>query len=132
MSNMATVVNSHLVNVHTISPLSSDSQVSDAWHQALQARLLAQEKIHASLEINLDEQLNYAKHLILLTNQRLIGLTWPALEFCEYPSGGGFASAATRSRGHRMHRIVRRRDTPGLVALHHGTRPGSHALRAAV
>ncbi len=91
MSNMASVVNSHLVNLHTISPLSSDKQVSDAWHKALQARLSAREKIHASLETNLDEQLNYAKRLILLTNQRLIGLTWPALEFCEYPLGEDLA-----------------------------------------
>jgi ATP-binding cassette subfamily B protein len=79
------------VNAHIISSLSSDRQISDAWHKALQARLYAQEKIHACLEINLDEQLNYAKHLILLTNQRLIGLTWPALEFCEYPLSGGLA-----------------------------------------
>ncbi len=91
MSNMASVVNSHLVNLHTIPPLSSDKQVSDAWHKALQARLSAREKIHASLEANLDEQLNYAKRLILLTNQRLIGLTWPALEFCEYPLGEDLA-----------------------------------------
>jgi ATP-binding cassette, subfamily B, bacterial len=91
LSNMASVVNSEIVNTHTISSLSSDNQVSDAWHKALQARLSAGEKIHASLETNLDEQLNYAKRLILLTNQRLIGLTWPALEFCEYPLGEDLA-----------------------------------------
>ena len=91
LSNMASVVNSYPVNVQTISPLSSDKQVSDAWHKALQARLSAQETIHASLETNLDEQLNYARRLILLTNQRIVGLTWPDLEFYEYPYSEGIA-----------------------------------------
>lgn len=89
LSNMVTVVNSSIVNVHTTLPLSSDSQIPDAWLQALQGRLSAQETIRADLEINLDEQLNYAKQLILLTNQRLMCLTWPALEFREYPLRGG-------------------------------------------
>lgn len=89
MSNMVTVVNSAIVNVHTTPPLSSDSQIPDAWLQAVQGRLSAQETILADLEINLDEQLNYAKQLILLTNQRLICLTWPALDFSEYPLRGG-------------------------------------------
>ena len=91
LSNMASVVNSYPVNVQTISPLSSDKQVSDAWHKALQARLSAQETIQASLETNLDEQLNYARRLILLTNQRIVGLTWPDLEFYEYPYSEGLA-----------------------------------------
>ena len=60
---------------------------SDAWHKALQARLSAQEKIHAFLETNLDEQLNFTRQLLLLTNQRLIGLAWPTLDFFEYPLG---------------------------------------------
>ena len=94
---MATVVNSNIVNAHTISPLSSDRQISDAWLKALQARLSAQEKIHACLEINLDEQLNYAKQLILLTNLRLISLSWPALEFFEYPLS---ARMALRQQDH--------------------------------
>lgn len=86
---MATVVNSNTVDAHTIPSLSSDRDISDAWHKALQTRLSAREKIHACLEINLDERLNYAKRLILLTNERMIGLTWPALDFCEYPLSAG-------------------------------------------
>ena len=77
------------MNSPTYSPLSSDSQVSAAWLQALQAHLSDHEKIHVWLETNLDEQLNYSRQLLLLTDQRLIGLTWPALDFFEYPLGAG-------------------------------------------
>ena len=91
MSNLASVVNSNTVNAHTISPLSSDLQVSDAWHKALQACLLEREKIHAYLETNLDEQLNFTKLLILITNRRLIGFSWPTLAFFEYPLSTGLS-----------------------------------------
>ncbi len=91
MSNLVTVVNSNIVNAHTISPLSPDLQVSDAWHQALRSCLSDQEKVHAWLEINLDDQLNFTKRLILITNQRLIGIALPALLFFEYPLGAGLS-----------------------------------------
>jgi ATP-binding cassette subfamily B protein len=79
------------VNTHTIPSFSSDRLVSDAWHKALQTHLSEQESIHAFLETNLDEQLNFSKRLILLTNQRLIGLTWPALDFFELPLSKGLS-----------------------------------------
>jgi ATP-binding cassette subfamily B protein len=79
------------VNTLTSSLFSSDRTVSDAWHQALQARLSDGEKVHAFLETNLDEQLNFSKHLILITNRRLIGLAWPSLDFFEYPLGTGLS-----------------------------------------
>ena len=84
MSNLATVVNSITVNTQILSSLSSDIQVSAAWHKALQGHLYAQEKIHAHLETNLDAQLHFSKHLILITNRRLISLAWPTLDFSEY------------------------------------------------
>ncbi len=73
------------MNTQTIPSFSSDRLVSDAWHKALQTHLSEQENIHAFLETNLDEQLNFSKRLILLTNQRLICLAWPSLDFVEYP-----------------------------------------------
>jgi ATP-binding cassette, subfamily B, bacterial len=88
---LLSVVNSNTVNTQTTPPFSSDRPVSDAWHQALQARLSDGEIVHAFLETNLDEQLNFSKHLILITNRRLIGLAWPALDFFEYPLGTGLS-----------------------------------------
>jgi ATP-binding cassette subfamily B protein len=79
------------VNTHTNYPIFSDIQVSDAWHQALQARLSPQEKIHAVLETNLDERLNFSKQLILITNLRLISLAWPSLDFFDYPLRAGLS-----------------------------------------
>jgi len=79
------------VNTHTFSPLSTDQQVSDAWHKALQARLSGQESILAYLETDLDGQLNFSRHLLVLTSQRLIGLTWPALDFFEHSLNQGLA-----------------------------------------
>ena len=88
MSNMASVVNSNIVKAHTIPSVPTDRPIPDAWHQMLQGRLSAGENVLASLEVNLDERLNYAKQLILLTNQRLIGLTWQAPDCSEYPLNG--------------------------------------------
>ena len=50
--------------------------------------MLAREKVHAWLETNLDEQLNFSRQLLLVTNQRLIALAWPALDLFEYPLDG--------------------------------------------
>ncbi len=91
LSNLSTVVNSFAVNAHPLPSISPDKPVSDAWQKALSARLSEREKIHASLEINLDEQLNFTKQLILITNLRLIGLTWPDLEFIEHPLCDGLS-----------------------------------------
>ncbi|HLY97150.1 MAG TPA: ABC transporter ATP-binding protein [Sideroxyarcus sp.] len=66
-------------------PISLEIPDSDAWRKALQARLSAQEKIHAFLETNLDEQLNFTAQRLLITGQRLISLGWPTLDFAEYP-----------------------------------------------
>jgi ATP-binding cassette subfamily B protein len=79
------------VNAHTFPTFSTDKQVSDAWHKALQVHLFEQEKIHAYLEINLDEHLVFAKQLIILTNKRLLRLAWPTTDFIEYPLQDGFS-----------------------------------------
>jgi ATP-binding cassette subfamily B protein len=79
------------VNAHPLPSFSPDKPVSDAWQKALVARLSERESIHASLEINLDEQLNFTKQLILITNQRLISFTWPDLEFVEHPLEDGLS-----------------------------------------
>ncbi len=67
--------------------ISTENPDPDAWRKALQARLSVQEKIHAYLETNLDERLNFTSQRLLVTNQRLIGLAWPSLDFFEYPLG---------------------------------------------
>ncbi len=75
------------MNVHTPPSFSSGKLVSDAWLKALQTHLSDQEEIHAFLETNLDDQLNYARRLIIITNERLLSLTWPSLDFFEHPLG---------------------------------------------
>ena len=91
MSILPSVVNSKAVNAHTLSPPSSDRHLSDAWHKALQAHISDQENVHAFLETNLDAQLNFSRQLLLVTKQRLISLSWPALAFFEHPLGCGIA-----------------------------------------
>ena len=120
------------MNTQTIPSFSSDKPVSDAWHKALQTHLSEQEKIHAFLETNLDEQLNFTKHLILLTNRRLISLAWPTLDFAEYPLGEGLSLRQLDHAGVGSIELFAAENTIGLLALHHGARCGCHAFRAPV
>jgi ATP-binding cassette subfamily B protein len=50
----------------------------------LQQRLAPQERVLAFIETNLDERLNFARHLLLLTEQRLLSLSSPSMEFHEF------------------------------------------------
>ncbi len=77
------------VNSPTFPPLSSDEQASAAWQQTLQAHLNDGEKLHIWLETNLDQRLNFSRHLLVLTSQRLLSLSWPALDLVEYPLVAG-------------------------------------------
>jgi len=116
---MVTVVKLKTVNSPTISPLSSDETSLRRLQQTLQAHLNDSEKLHIWLETNLDEKLNFSRHLLVLTSQRLISLSWPALYFVEYPLVSGWIEAAG-SCGRRCIELVFRRHASGLLALHHG------------
>ncbi len=65
--------------------LSSDPRVSIAWQQTLRAHLSEGEKTLVWVETNLDEKLNFGRHLLLLTDRRLVSLGWPAQDFAAYP-----------------------------------------------
>jgi len=75
------------VNAQNLPQFSSEKPVSDAWHKVLQTRLSAQERIHAVLVTNLDERLNFARQLILITDQRLVCVGSRTAEFSDYPFG---------------------------------------------
>ena len=87
---MAVVVNSATVNTHNIPPILTDRPLPDDWHSAVRACLSNQETIHAWLETDLDEQLNFARCLLLLTNRRLIAFS-SATASLEHPLGEGLS-----------------------------------------
>lgn len=68
------VVISPPVNNPMPSPITTAHSLPDAWRVIVQSRLLENEVIHASLEINLDSRLNFSTSLLLLSNHRIICL----------------------------------------------------------
>ncbi|MFA6971887.1 MAG: ABC transporter ATP-binding protein [Gallionella sp.] len=57
----------------------------DAWRANVQSRLADNEEIFAWLEINLDARLNFARSLLLITNQRLLNFDASSDTCSDYP-----------------------------------------------
>lgn len=69
---MLNVVNSATVNSKITPPNPSGRALPFIWQPIVQSHLQPAEELHGWLEINLDEQLNFTKQLLAVTNQRLI------------------------------------------------------------
>ncbi len=69
---MLNVVNSATVNSKTFPSNPSGKSFPAIWQPIVQSHLQPAEELHGWLEINLDEQLNFTEHLLVVTNQRLI------------------------------------------------------------
>ena len=69
---MPNVVNSPIVNNKIIPPTSSGKLLPDSWQPIVQSHLQPAEELHAWLDINLDQKLQFTERLLVVTNQRLI------------------------------------------------------------
>jgi len=68
-----------------------DKSIPHAWRASVQSCLADNEKIVGWLEINLDEQLNFAQSLLLITNIRLISLDLTSDGACKYDFRSGLS-----------------------------------------
>lgn len=60
------------MNSKTSIPHNTSKALPDQWQPHLQQALIQNETVCAWLEINLDENLNFTEHLLVVTNQRLL------------------------------------------------------------
>ena len=61
--------------VQTMASAQATAQVPELWQPAVRAHLVDGETLLASIETDLDDQLQFARGLIVLTNQRLSALS---------------------------------------------------------
>ena len=99
-------------------PLAAD--VGAAWQQALAAQLRPGEKVCATLELDLDAQLQFRPGLLLATDQRLIGFDAPGLAGIGWDYRDGLALAAPAGTARpilqRMGDLIREaNDTPAVL-----------------
>jgi len=69
---MLNVVNSTTVNSKILPPNPSSRLLPNFWQPTVQSHLDDAEELQAWLEINLDEQLHFTEHLLVITNRRLV------------------------------------------------------------
>jgi len=69
---MLNVVNSATVNSKILPPIPSSRLLPNFWQSIVESHLENAEELKAWLEINLDEQLHFTEHLLLITNRRLV------------------------------------------------------------
>jgi ATP-binding cassette subfamily B protein len=79
------------VNTLTISPSIPDRPLSADWVKSVQTQLFAGERIHAWLETNLDERLNFSRQLLLLTEHRVLCFSGSGAEFREFSLSDGLS-----------------------------------------
>ena len=99
---MLNVVNSATVNSQILSSSASGKPLPNFWQPLVQSHLKNAEELKAWLEINLDEQLHFTEHLLLITNQRLV-------YFCPAESHEGIQQASVNTYDYR----------PGLKLVQH-------------
>ncbi len=69
---MLNVVHSAAVKNHPPPPIPTNKGLPARWQLVVQSQLTDVEDLHAWLEINLDARLNFTKHFLVITNQRLL------------------------------------------------------------